>query len=341
MRAIAVTMVMLFHMNGSVVRLPGPVTFGQTGVDLFFVLSGFLITGILLRAPQRDWHEVKVFYIRRSLRIFPLYYATLVIVWIWLMHDHVSWDVWIYLQNVTMTLGMWMRGPMHFWSLAVEEQFYLVWPFLVLWLPRRHIGKVMVAMIACAVLSRVVLLHLGLGIFYLTPSRLDALAAGALLSLVVYRGMLDRLRGVFVSLFVFSALVLVAQQVVLSSHHHAAYGVALTKFTVLAAFYTAAIALLLLQVSPALNHVLGSSPMRFVGRISYGLYVFHPFVFLWIERHMTHQPTLLRILVAFGGTYAVALFSWYAMERYLIGLKDRLAPERQHFPATAPPMTAL
>lgn len=340
-RAIAVTMVMLFHGNGSLLHLPGPVTFWQTGVDLFFVLSGFLITGILLKARQRDWHEVKVFYTRRSLRIFPLYYATLLIVWTGLMHDHVSWDVWIYLQNITMTLGMLMRGPMHFWSLAVEEQFYLVWPFLVLWLPRRHIGKVLAAMLAAALLSRVVLMHYGLSTFYLTPSRMDSLAAGALVSLVQYRGSLERLRRVFVFVFLASLVGLAGQQVVLATHGGFAYGVALTKQSVLAAFYASGIALLLLRFTPWLNRLLAASPLRYIGRISYGLYVFHPFVYLWVERHMSHAAVAARVAVGVGGTYAAALFSWYLFERHFIALKESLAPERNRFAPNATAAASL
>lgn len=340
-RAVAVTMVMLFHSNGPILHLPGPITLGQTGVDLFFVLSGFLISGILLKANQRDWHEVRVFYTRRSLRIFPLYYATLILVWTFLMHDHVSWDVWIYLQNITMTLGMWMRGPMHFWSLAVEEQFYLVWPFLVLWLPRRHLGKVLATMIVAALLSRVVLIHYGLGTFYLTPSRMDSLAAGAIVALVHYRGSLERLRPVFAMTFFASVTVLAAEQVVIATHGSSAYAVVLTKLSVLAAMYASGIGLLLLQVSPRLNRVLASSPLRFAGRISYGLYVFHPFVYLWIERHMSHASTLERALTGFGGTYAVALISWYLFERYFIALKDRLAPERTQFAANSPAIASF
>jgi peptidoglycan/LPS O-acetylase OafA/YrhL len=333
-------MVMLFHMNGSIVHIPGPVTLAQTGVDLFFVLSGFLITSILLRAAQRDWHEVRVFYVRRTLRIFPLYYATLIVVWIGLMHDHVSWDVWVYLQNVTMTFRGLMRGPTHFWSLAVEEQFYLVWPFLVLWLPRRAIGKVLATMFAIALLSRVLLLHYGYGIFYLTPSRIDTLSAGAWLAVVVYRGRLESLRSLMLWLFGGSMVVLVAEQL-LGSRHYAEYFIALTKFTVFAIFYVSGIALLLLRQAPRLNQVLSSRALRFVGRISYGLYVFHPFVFFWVEHHMLSYPMPLRVLASFVGTYAVALFSWNIMERHFIGLKDKLAPEPQQFPLAAPPMTAL
>ena len=335
-RAIAILMVMLFHLNTGDLHIPGPVILGQTGVDLFFVLSGFLITGILLKAPQRDWHEVRTFYIRRALRIFPLYYFALIVLWIGLMHDHVSWDVWAYVQNITTTFGGRVRGPWHFWSLAVEEQFYLVWPFLVMWLPRRWLGKVLAVMIASAVLCRVPLMHFGYGTFYFTLSRVDALGAGAVLALLQYRGQLARMRGMLTALL-FVGLVLLAVQ----SRTTAQYWTQLTKFTVLAMIYASVVGLVLLRVAEPVNSLLRSAPLRFVGRISYGLYVFHPFVFRYSIPMTAGMPGPLRALISLAIAFACALLSWYGMERYLIGLKDRLAPERARFPAAAPAMTAL
>ncbi len=337
-RAVAIAMVMAFHLG--VDYFPGPVSLGQTGVDLFFVLSGFLITGILLKAPQRDWHEVRTFYIRRSLRIFPLYYVTLIVVWTWLMRDHVSWDVWVYLQNITITFHGFMRGPTHFWSLAVEEQFYLVWPFIVLFVPRRYLGKILAAMIATAFLIRIPMLHAGLSVFYFTFSRMDALAAGATLALLQWRGQLARCRRMFTAILVLGIVLIIIEARIAAGGHHE-FTMQLTRYSVFAATYAAAIGLLLTAGRNIISRVLSSSPLRFIGRISYGLYVFHPLVFTWVLRRFATQPTPIRALLAIAATFACALISWYGMERYLIGLKDKLAPERARFPATAPPRTAL
>ena len=275
---------------------------------------------------------MRVFYLRRALRIFPLYYATLLVVWMGLMHGNVSWDVWIYLQNLVMTFRGVIRGPSHFWSLAVEEQFYLVWPFLVLFLPRRHLGKVLGGMIVSAVLSRVVLLHFGLATFYFTVSRLDALGAGGLLALLKWRGQLTRMRG-GLFLMLAASFVLLALQPRLPGP----YFKHLLKYTVLAAFYASGMGLVLLRVNPWVTRVLVSLPLRFVGRVSYGLYVLHPFVFLYAEHHTQGLPVPLRVLLAVTGTFALALLSWHGMEKHLIALKDRVAPQRVRFPQTAPP----
>jgi peptidoglycan/LPS O-acetylase OafA/YrhL len=337
-RAIAIAMVMAFHLGAD--YIPGPVSLGQTGVDLFFVLSGFLITGILLKAPQRDWHEVRVFYIRRTLRIFPLYYFALIVVWTILMHDHVSWDVWVYLQNITITFNGWMRGPLHFWSLAVEEQFYLVWPFVVLFLPRRYLTRALVALIVIAFLSRIPLLHAGYGVFYLTFTRMDALAAGAVLALLQYHGKLAQVRPILLTILV-AGLVLIAAEAKLAGNPSHFFILQLTRYSIFAATYASAVGLILTSRRNPLTSLLSSSPLRFVGRISYGLYVFHPLVYLWALKQFAGQPPFLRASLAVLATFACALASWYGMERYFIGLKDKLAPERARFPTSAPAMTTL
>ena len=140
LRTIAVSLVLLLHF--------GLVDFGWLGVQMFFVLSGYLITGGLLMLKMQQssiLHSLKVFYFRRALRIFPLYYFYLLIVLIlglWIFRNayyfqHVqqffSW-LYTYTYNLTKTLDYWQFNPLanHFWSLCVEEQFYLLWPFFIL-----------------------------------------------------------------------------------------------------------------------------------------------------------------------------------------------------------------
>ncbi|HEV2844590.1 MAG TPA: acyltransferase, partial [Thermoanaerobaculia bacterium] len=160
---------------------------GWIGVDLFFVLSGFLITGILYDAKGGE-NYFRSFYARRVLRIFPLYYGALAVFLLLVpaLRPGSFWH-WTYLSNVQIAREGWPdSGALgHFWSLAVEEQFYLFWPVAVLLLARRSL------MAACWVcLAGSLLLRVGLHLadqetaaFVLTPARLDSLAAGALLAL--------------------------------------------------------------------------------------------------------------------------------------------------------------
>src|SRR5687767_5633954 len=170
---------------------------GWIGVDLFFVLSGFLITGILYDAKGSP-HYFRNFYIRRTLRIFPLYYGALILFLVifpllWPNHGGLrsmqndGWWYWTYLSNLKIARDGWPQfGAIgHFWSLAVEEQFYLIWPLLVLALNRRQLQITCVLCLIAALAVRVVLNAQGNNpaAFVLTPARLDALAVGAYLAL--------------------------------------------------------------------------------------------------------------------------------------------------------------
>src|SRR5262245_37077801 len=147
------------------------INWGATGVDLFFVLSGFLITGILLacRRPLEDGLQsvgftARRFYARRFLRIFPLYYAVLALASVALtLEPAILASLWTYTFNL---VGAWkgaLSGRLisHFWSLAVEEQFYLVWPWVILLVPRRALVPLVCATIAVGPLSRWILFRSG------------------------------------------------------------------------------------------------------------------------------------------------------------------------------------
>ena len=173
---------------------------GTIGVDLFFVLSGYLITGILLDARRRPGY-FKDFYARRVLRIFPLYYAVVALSLLVLPRllppaqaarfGQIAGDepyYWLYLQNFSIArAGAWRHGVLDItWSLAIEEQFYLVWPTVVYLCSPRALKRLCAGLFVVAIVSRAVAsrgLHLPpLSVYVLTPCRLDALAAGAFLA---------------------------------------------------------------------------------------------------------------------------------------------------------------
>jgi len=168
---------------------------GWVGVQLFFVLSGFLITGLLLD-QKGSQHQFRNFFMRRMLRIFPLYYSVLIAVFVlaplvgfmpnWLSGDyqHQVW-YWTYLNNWAFAFGASGHGISHFWSLAVEEQFYLVWPICVFFLSRRGLVRVCFFLIASALVFRGALTWIApefaeKSAYTFTVARWDALAIGAL-----------------------------------------------------------------------------------------------------------------------------------------------------------------
>src|SRR5260221_720191 len=211
-RGLAIVLVLLVHFTppGQSHTVLGTLTkalasIGNVGVDLFFVLSGFLITGILLDAKGGP-HYFRTFYARRSLRIFPLYYGVLFVTFVILpifyaprtpdagrvFHDQ-GW-LWFYVSNIKGGLSEferpfsagWIQFD-HFWSLAVEEQFYLVWPLLVLLLNRSRMMVLCVLLVIASLGIRYWLYHKNdqtLAFYTMTPCRIDELATGGLIALI-------------------------------------------------------------------------------------------------------------------------------------------------------------
>jgi peptidoglycan/LPS O-acetylase OafA/YrhL len=188
LRAVAIAAVFLHH------ACRAPLLWA--GVDIFFVLSGFLITGILLERKARGGAYFKYFYERRVRRILPPYYLALLLSsllfgWAWLHR-------WYWFAFFATNVGESIRRS-HFslqplWSLAVEEQFYFVWPVVILLVAERNLRRICIAMLFVAPLLRILctpLFHNHFPIYFLTPFRADLLCAGALIALI-WRD--DRLR---------------------------------------------------------------------------------------------------------------------------------------------------
>jgi peptidoglycan/LPS O-acetylase OafA/YrhL len=328
LRGVAALMIIIFHydfqqLGGLWEKLT---TFGQTGVDLFFVLSGFLITRILL-ATRNQQHYFKNFYIRRALRIFPLYYGFLILTYFILPFLKGSspppfaqqiW-YWLYLQNIPTFFNVQVFGPGHFWSLAVEEHFYLLWPVVIYCLSNRKILIVSTLMIIGAFLTRLVLLNFDISVFYFTLCRMDALVFGALLALLeLQEGGLSRYRRLFLTL----SLILMALLVVF----HLQVGgqgldyVQAIKFFLIALFYTAAIGYLVVEQHRGLSQILNLRFLRFSGMISYGLYVFHPLCFHWAESIPT-DSFWIRFIGSLVLSYMVAYLSYRIYEKPLLRFK--------------------
>jgi peptidoglycan/LPS O-acetylase OafA/YrhL len=208
LRGTAILAVLICHYSSLLPKthpLLGVLENGWAGVDLFFVISGFLITGILLDAKGKG-HYFRNFYVRRILRIFPIYYALLAGILSVLVvcrfargisaDSRQLWDgqawLWTYTGNVWMARQqVWSTAAdvvMPLWSLSVEEQFYLVWPVIVFWLSRRALMGICIGVMAGAAILRFALTACGTGYFAIyvwAPTRADSLAAGALMALLI------------------------------------------------------------------------------------------------------------------------------------------------------------
>jgi peptidoglycan/LPS O-acetylase OafA/YrhL len=370
-RGLAVLMVLVFHFIGNTLptnsierAIVGVTNYGAYGVELFFVLSGFLITGILYDAHNEPRY-FRNFYMRRLLRIFPLYYGVLALVFfvapqipllrgptLNYLVDRQAW-AWLYAVNIYIgKAGDWSFSYLdHFWSLAIEEHFYLFWPMVVFLLARRPRMLIAVSLATSlgAMLARLIGSLLGLSwwtTYVLTPFRLDGLALGAFLAVMARQPEgLERLvralprvvavvGGLLAATFVWT--VLVSRQ-----------GLELV-LPIRAALILTLLACLLLWalVAPkqsATSRFFRSRSMVFLGTYSYGLYVYHHFISYYLSTNHT-ELELARWLHSHGAAVAlqatlgasvsllVAYFSYEIFEKRFLRLKRMFAIAKEPVP---------
>lgn len=322
LRTVAVTAVVLFHLNRSL--LPG----GFVGVDIFFVISGFLISAVLLSDVERHRFSVKRFYQRRIARIAPAFFlvlaVTLVAAWaIYSAQDYASASAAAAftaasLANIKyMLMGSYFKiSPdaqplLHYWSLAVEEQFYLVFP-LFLWAivrwTRHPLTITVLVFIASLVLCCVVTVHNPVYAFYLLPTRAWELLAGVYLTLARWRGPLPPRwsgRSAWVG------VILMAASFVLVREGPSFPGVIALLPVVGTALVLAAVD----QPGSRLNRLLASAPMVHVGKRSYALYLWHWPIFCFVDYQWFAAPSAIRTIVKIAAVVALTWSTYVLVER--------------------------
>ncbi len=332
---------------------------GDRGVELFFVLSGFLITGILVDAKGNK-NYFSHFFVRRSLRIFPLYFGALflfVIFFQWinpsqftLAREH-QFYLWTYLTNVKMSLdNAWCFGDLdHFWSLAVEEHFYLCWPFVIFFCSHRTILRIAVAGAVLSAFSRVlfcVVSDNGVAPDVLTVFRCDALLIGSIIALMIRtEDGIKYLKLAGWPLFAASLVISLACAMVstrLLTVGHTLWPLLWASLLVGVLFSGPGHLLAQLFAFPFLQRL---------GKYSYAMYVFQkpliPLTAGWMSAQQLGQVAgndlaghLLYLVAMFGLTYAVAIVSWYAVERHFLKLKGLFPSRGRVVPAVAPELVA-
>jgi len=297
-RGIAIGLVMLHHFTileaNSALEVAWSTLFGMgwIGVDFFFVLSGFLITRILL-SEKGSPHFLTNFYFRRALRIIPLYYAVLFFSFVVLpefphakmerfraVEGHTIW-YWTFLSNFFIGSQLkWVHGIADLsWSLSIEEQFYLVWPFIVRSVGRRGLFRICVSMIIIAIATRASLHVMGAHphfVYLFTPARFDSIAIGSLIHLA-WGGALTRDKARVWSPRIFASCGFLLL-LILWKGGGASDGV-LTQVLGFSLCGIVAGSLLVWALSSGeqsrLHKVVGSAPLRVLGKYSYGLYLVH------------------------------------------------------------------
>ncbi|MGC4013050.1 MAG: acyltransferase [Luteolibacter sp.] len=325
-------------------ELRGPVPF-ELGLFFFLVLTGYLITGVLLRERDRGeasgvaWKAdgLKNFQIRRGLRILTPYYAAVALAWVLAVPGFraaVGWYL-TQLSNIHMAMTGWPDSTAHFWSLAVQHQFYVLWPFVIWWVPKRWLAPVMIAFVAVAPVARVIDTHLT--DHFVLPDLLswtacDYLGLGALMALAVHRGMPFSHPGLRRAAWICFAI-----YAVIYGFQEAGHPLPVLRF-LQQTFLSVACCGLIAGASQGFRGWLGAlldhPAIQHLGRLSYGLYLFHnlaPRLAGWIlpwlwNGHFEHGVGFVIRLAAFALiSWGLAWLCWRLLEVPAQGVKARMA----------------
>lgn len=327
-----------------------PLEWGS-GVTLFFVLSGFLITGILLRcrdiissAKQSTVFTLQRFYVRRFLRIIPIYYLTIAIGAILFekVRTDLSWHLTYTTNIMVFVQDSWDIYAAHFWSLAMEEQFYLIWPCVICLLPQKHLLKAILITIALAPAFRFIG-HYSLG---LSPTQisvfpiasLDALGLGALLAFYRYNHkQFKYAERDLCKLSLRICLPLLVFFVIISSAFRGTVLLnVLIRPTVLAIFCVWLISGAATGFCGFPGRLLELKPLVFIGKISYGIYTYHYFMnpifdhIFWYFNLSNSIPLVLVFTLKVLATFTIAIPSWFLIEKPINNLKKHFGYEKAH-----------
>jgi peptidoglycan/LPS O-acetylase OafA/YrhL len=325
--------VMLYHIGKNVPSLHFDWLFryGFTGVDLFLVLSGFLITSILLQTRDQERFFTN-FYARRALRIWPLYYSLLVLVFVLLpmlqpqlratiFESARPWQVFpFFLQNYLSSDDFF--GPLQVtWTLAIEEQFYLVWPVIVWLAPRRLLKPLALGAIVISIVLRFCVARNLLALRVVTNplTRLDGLGLGAFLAVWIPESDAEKVKRTGTAMIAV-ALPCIVALLLLNS----------IQWGVFAVFSLCYAGLLCLAINTPLGA--GWNFLKYTGTISYGLYLLHapsfdlardPRVRRFFAPHFSQTwSDIILVFVSFAIAYALSATSWHFFESRILKLKS-------------------
>ncbi|HLO49419.1 MAG TPA: acyltransferase [Kamptonema sp.] len=356
LRALAIATVLYTHYSPASYHLFN-IDWGAYGVRLFFVLSGFLITGILLRCrqyiqsgKQTPLTILRQFYIRRCLRIFPIYYITLAIgllLTIPHLRESIVWHL-LYLSNVYFCIqNDWFGFLGPFWSLAVEEQFYIFWPWLVIFLPKKALLPAIITLILGGPIFRLVgvIFDFNLVLLYgSTPAVIDSLGFGALLAYLKYR---EKRYSLFpylhnrnpetssstqniVKIYLSIGLPLLLFILFLNRIQYSQIMDVVFRDTGLALIFTWLVAGAAKGFSGIFGKILEFPAIVYLGKISYGMYIVHLFVAYSVSNALTtifgtqvwnNNRWILVGFISTIITIALATISWHFLEKPINDLK--------------------
>jgi peptidoglycan/LPS O-acetylase OafA/YrhL len=358
LRGVAVMLVAAFHIvkraiyfteNEVLHVIPTLTGVGWIGVDIFFVLSGFLITSILL-STKNDESYFKNFYSRRALRIFPLYYFAVGVILLFAPRINAEFTnninyalpiMLLYQQNWLLFFGVtWIPQYLGItWSLAIEEQFYLIWPFIVRKLTKEKLLKFSLIYIFLSWSTRIVItfffkdLAADIHFYYSSFSRFEELLWGGLLAISIsYDGVLEKLRKFAVPMFIvpftlFAILCLFSWPDTPQPDRSNLF-IAMSGYTLVSWFTVGLLSIFITQPSQnLLRQFFQNNILVFLGKYSYSIYLFHIVVTVilldefWLRNFRGWEFFFIHIILSFTITIIIAVLTWHLLEKHMLKLK--------------------
>lgn len=323
LRGVAILLVLLYHFTKPLFHF---FSFGWAGVDLFFVLSGFLITGILIGTKHKK-KFIQIFFIRRALRILPLYYGVIIMFAFIAPHfgPTIWWSqyqffFWTHTENYLFLLHGFKLPLGHFWSLAIEEQFYLMWPFIVLVTNNKQLLIVSLMLIITSITFRAID-HNPMLIYGQPLAHLDGLAMGSVIAILlrIKKELLFRYAN---TIFFISTILLISYALAITFGKSTPF-----SFTIISSFFSS-ILILALQ-STIVKKVLSNKTLLFFGKYSYGMYVFNSIIFHfsnWAGADRLDENHKLIVYIGdFLLTIIVSYLSYHLFEIHFLRLKQKVA----------------
>jgi peptidoglycan/LPS O-acetylase OafA/YrhL len=342
LRAIAIMGVIVGHHLPSSWWVNSTLQWGGTGVRLFFVISGFLITGILLRARDRVamgketiGGALKTFYIRRALRIFPIYYLVLAIAYAAdtpPVRESILWHLGYATNFYASVQNRWPGEIGPFWSLAVEEQFYLIWPCFILLCPQKWLKAGIISTIVLGVISRYLMVKFQVNSIWIASSlvtQLDLLGAGALLAWVNDQNPSHNYRdyplckiGLWIGTPLYFGLLMLNTS---GQGDHLTLTIGQLGLVGCCSWFVQRAAR---GFTGVVGRIFESKPVVQFGKLSYGIYVYHMFapvaMYKFFHLPYIHDP-LWRFPVTMLITIGATVLSWKLIEQPILGFKKHFS----------------
>jgi len=346
LRGIAILAVMLYHLEKFIPELHELTKGGFLGVDVFFVLSGFLITSILLKEHGKtEKIHLKNFYLRRLFRLIPAYWFFLVILYFFAPFFLPEIEIKVLYDNYSFLIAFlyftnWNRAGAdggiagnlnHTWSLSIEEQFYIIWSLVLFFAfkenrSRRAIFTITIGGVALVIIWRLIRALTGTGIdilYYSTDTRIDALLIGCAASMIYMWKLIPRsfFRSIYFDLLAFAAYLGIVWTFFNASSKD------ISLYTALLPIFTGSCAIIILWLmnreKTPVHFLLEFKPLQWVGKISYGLYLWHYLMYEFSKKTFTAVETQIAVGIALA--FAVSALSYYIVELPFLKIKTRFS----------------